>query len=128
MLIISVIQLIDSLQTWYQVPEASLDTIRSVVAMMHNISLMSVLYFAGTSNIFKYMPGFANNLFCRIDDIQDHSPMRRGFPSTHMVFGVEQTINAATYVYAKSVEQASKLSPATFLILIGEYRIKIEKS
>lgn len=71
------------------------------------------------------MLSFANKLFGRIDDIQDHSPMRRGFPSTHMVFGVEQTINAATYMYAKSVEEASKLSRATFLTLIGEYGIKI---
>lgn len=35
----------------------------------------------------------------RIDDIQDGSKLRRGFPSAHIVFGVAQTINSANYVY-----------------------------
>ena len=33
---------IDGLETWYQVPEKSLATIRDIVSMLHNASLMSV--------------------------------------------------------------------------------------
>ena len=36
---------------------------------------------------------------CRIDDIQDNSQRRRGFPTAHQVFGPAQTINSANYVY-----------------------------
>ena len=56
----------------------------------------------------------------RLDDIQDNSPMRRGFPSTHIVFGLSQTINAATYMYTKGLEVATALSPKTVAALFGK--------
>ena len=56
----------------------------------------------------------------RLDDIQDNSPMRRGSPSTHSVFGVSQTINAATYMYTKGLEAATSLSPKTVVALFGK--------
>ena len=56
----------------------------------------------------------------RLDDIQDNSPMRRGFPSTHSVFGVGQTINAATYMYTKGLEIATALSPEAVVALFGK--------
>jgi geranylgeranyl diphosphate synthase type 3 len=37
--------------------------------------------------------------FCRIDDIQDNSILRRGIPAAHTVYGVPSTINAANYVH-----------------------------
>lgn len=36
---------------------------------------------------------------CRIDDIQDGSELRRGFPAAHCVFGTAQSINSANYAY-----------------------------
>jgi geranylgeranyl pyrophosphate synthase len=48
----------------------------------------------------------------RLDDIQDGSPSRRGYPSSHMVFGISQTVNSATYAYAKCLENVMKLSKA----------------
>jgi len=56
----------------------------------------------------------------RLDDIQDNSPMRRGSPSTHSVFGVSQTINTATYMYTKGLEAATALSPKTVVALFGK--------
>ena len=47
--------------------------------------------------------------------------MRRGFPSTHSVFGVGQTINAATYMYTKGLEIATALSPGAVVALFGKY-------
>jgi len=88
-------ELIDALNTWYHVPDTSVATIRKVVEIMHNVSLM-------------------------IDDIQDGSPMRRGSPSTHVLFGVGQTLNAATNMYARSVQVATSLSRNTLNVLFEE--------
>ena len=38
-------------------------------------------------------------LYCRIDDIQDNSILRRGIPAAHTVYGVASTINAANHVH-----------------------------
>lgn len=47
----------------------------------------------------------------RIDDIEDNSPLRRGMPSAHTLFGVGQTINAANLMMFKSLKLAASLSP-----------------
>lgn len=39
------------------------------------------------------------NKCLRIDDIQDGSQLRRGFPAAHCIFGTAQSINAANYAY-----------------------------
>lgn len=49
-------------------------------------------------------------LFFRLDDIEDNSPLRRGFPATHIVFGINQTINAANLLMFKSMKAAISLS------------------
>lgn len=45
-----------------------------------------------------------------LDDIEDASPVRRGHPAAHIVFGTSQTINSATFLYAKCLESALNLS------------------
>lgn len=43
-------------------------------------------------------PNFVNvEIIYRLDDVEDGSPLRRSHPATHAVFGVAQTVNAATY-------------------------------
>ncbi|KAK8101989.1 polyprenyl synthetase [Apiospora kogelbergensis] len=84
---------IDGLEAWYHVPEKSLSVIRDIVTMLHSSSLM-------------------------IDDIQDGSQLRRGFPATHMVFGINQTINAANLIIMKALKAAESLSPLALNILI----------
>ncbi|KAJ5041497.1 uncharacterized protein L3040_005082 [Drepanopeziza brunnea f. sp. 'multigermtubi'] len=88
-------KLIDALNVWYGVPETRLSIIRHVVGVLHHVSLM-------------------------LDDIQDNSPLRRGFPSAHAVFGVSQTINAATYIYTKALQESLKLSPVSTRLLFDE--------
>ncbi|KAL8903874.1 MAG: hypothetical protein Q9207_003645 [Kuettlingeria erythrocarpa] len=67
-------QVLAVFNVWLQVDDVSFNVIDRVVGMLHNVSLL-------------------------IDDIQDGSKLRRGFPSAHIVFGVAQTINSANYVY-----------------------------
>lgn len=45
----------------------------------------------------------------RIDDIEDDSMLRRGKPAAHIVFGKAQTVNSATYLYAKGTRDLDQL-------------------
>ncbi|KOS21612.1 Geranylgeranyl pyrophosphate synthase [Escovopsis weberi] len=67
-------QVIGAFNTWLAVPPASLDIVTRVVGMLHEASLL-------------------------VDDVQDSSELRRGFPVAHSIFGVAQTINSANYIY-----------------------------
>ncbi|TGO08094.1 hypothetical protein BTUL_0226g00050 [Botrytis tulipae] len=77
--------LLDALNCWYSVPHESLEIIRHVIGIIHNTSLI-------------------------LDDIEDNSPIRRGCPSAHEVFGTSQAINSATYQYVKCLEFVMALS------------------
>lgn len=45
-----------------------------------------------------------------LDDMQDSSPLRRGKPSTHTIFGLSQTINSSSYKIAEALEEVLKLN------------------
>ncbi|TVY66137.1 Geranylgeranyl pyrophosphate synthase 2 [Fusarium oxysporum f. sp. cubense] len=75
---------IDSLNVWLDVPEDKTSVIKEVISMLHNSSLI-------------------------IDDFQDNSPLRRGKPSTHTVFGPAQAINTATYIIVKAIEKIQEI-------------------
>lgn len=45
----------------------------------------------------------------RIDDIEDESMLRRGKPAAHLVFGKSQTVNSATYLYARATRELDQL-------------------
>ncbi|GAB7349558.1 hypothetical protein MBLNU459_g0254t1 [Dothideomycetes sp. NU459] len=77
-------QAIDSLNTWLGVPSKSAELIKTIVKMLHSASLM-------------------------LDDLEDGSPLRRGKPSTHNIYGNAQTINSATYQYAQATALAAEL-------------------
>ena len=49
----------------------------------------------------------------RIDDIQDGSPLRRGFPAAHCIFGTAQSINAANYAYFLAQQELALLDNAS---------------
>ncbi|KAF3245003.1 hypothetical protein TWF192_007526 [Orbilia oligospora] len=84
--------LIDGLNIWYNAPSPQVDIIKSICEMLHRVSLV-------------------------IDDMQDNSDLRRGEPAAHMVFGVPQTINSATYLLIKCFEEASRLSPSAITVI-----------
>jgi geranylgeranyl pyrophosphate synthase len=51
-------------------------------------------------------------LYCRIDDIQDNSILRRGIPVAHSIYGIATTINAANYVLFIALERVISLNHA----------------
>lgn len=89
-------QAIDALNKWLAVPARSTARIKSIIQMLHGASLM-------------------------LDDMQDGSPLRRGQPSTHSIYGMAQTINSATYQYIQATTVASQLcNPACLRISLDE--------
>lgn len=57
----------------------------------------------------------------RLDDVEDNSPLRRGKPSTHNIYGTAQTINSATYQFTQATSLAAELSnPSCFRIFSEE--------
>ena len=77
-------QLIAAFNALLDVPADRLDVITRVVGMLHESSLL-------------------------VDDVQDSSELRRGFPVAHHIFGVAQTINSANYVYFVALQELQKL-------------------
>lgn len=88
---------IDSLNVWLEVPEASLQTIKTIVGRLHDSSLM-------------------------LDDIEDDSTLRRGHPAAHVVYGTAQTINAANYLVVLALNDLQKLqNPNSIVIFTGKW-------
>ncbi|TLD04306.1 uncharacterized protein PgNI_12057, partial [Pyricularia grisea] len=75
-------KLICALQPWVPIAHPDLEFVMSLVADIHNTSLM-------------------------LDDIQDSSALRRSSPATHTVFGIPQTINSAVYQTVHTIQRAS---------------------
>lgn len=69
---------------WMHITDDKLNTIDEIVAMLHNASLL-------------------------IDDIEDHSKIRRGKEAAHIVFGEPRTLNAANYVFFLALEKVLQL-------------------
>ncbi|XP_061083326.1 geranylgeranyl pyrophosphate synthase [Conger conger] len=69
---------------WLNVPEDKLQVVIEVTEMLHNASLL-------------------------IDDIEDSSKLRRGFPVAHSIYGVPSVINSANYVYFLGLEKVLTL-------------------
>ncbi|KAF1979080.1 geranylgeranyl pyrophosphate synthetase [Bimuria novae-zelandiae CBS 107.79] len=72
-------QLIDCFQIWLETPDSAMGVIKEVVDNLHQSSLI-------------------------LDDLEDGSQLRRGFPATHIVYGPSQAVNSATYLYVQAVE------------------------
>ncbi|SMY28204.1 unnamed protein product [Zymoseptoria tritici ST99CH_1A5] len=75
---------IDALDSWLAVPAGSSTSIKSIIGMLHQSSLM-------------------------LDDIEDDSTLRRGKPTAHTLFGTAQTINSANWVFVCAFEELRQL-------------------
>ncbi|TLS27358.1 hypothetical protein PpBr36_04217, partial [Pyricularia pennisetigena] len=75
-------KLICALHPWVPIARPELELVMSLVADIHNTSLM-------------------------LDDIQDCSTLRRSSPATHTVFGTPQTINSAVYQTVDTIQRAA---------------------
>ncbi|KFW77843.1 Geranylgeranyl pyrophosphate synthase [Manacus vitellinus] len=69
---------------WLNVPEDKIQVIIEVTEMLHNASLL-------------------------VDDIEDNSKLRRGFPVAHSIYGIPSVINCANYVYFLGLEKVLTL-------------------
>lgn len=73
-------QLIDCFNFWLNVPGHTISVLKEVIDCLHHSSLI-------------------------LDDIEDASHLRRGFPATHIVYGTGQAVNSATFLYVQAVEK-----------------------
>lgn len=88
--------LVKAFDAWLEVPPESLEVITKVVSMLHTASLL-------------------------VDDVEDNSQLRRGYPVAHSIFGVPQTINSSNYIYFCALNELQKLkSPQAVGIFVEE--------
>ncbi|KAJ4387227.1 hypothetical protein N0V93_007816 [Gnomoniopsis smithogilvyi] len=78
-------QFIDALNEWLHVPEEKVLKIKDAIRTLHNSSLL-------------------------LDDFQDNSPLRRGKPSAHNIFGPAQTVNSAVSSIMRGFGQVMEFS------------------
>lgn len=91
-------QVIDALNTWFGVPAEYIEKIKIIGNRLHNSSLM-------------------------LDDFEDQSPLRRGQPSTHCIFGAAQTVNSANFQIINALEDIRELNnPECLSIFTKEMR------
>ncbi|GKT48733.1 ophiobolin F synthase [Colletotrichum spaethianum] len=90
--------LAEALNQWLVVDDVSLDQITNIIDLLHNSSLI-------------------------LDDIEDESPLRRGLPATHMVFGRAQSINSANFMFVQAAQLARALeNPACLETFLAELK------
>jgi geranylgeranyl diphosphate synthase type 3 len=95
-------QLISSFNAFLDVPHESLEIITKVVGMLHEASLL-------------------------VDDVQDSSELRRGFPVAHNIFGVAQTINSANYIYFAALQELLKLGNQSVIPVFAEELLNLHR-
>ncbi|EHA21645.1 hypothetical protein ASPNIDRAFT_129626 [Aspergillus niger ATCC 1015] len=89
---------IDALNVWLALPDHFVSVMKSIAKTLHNASLM-------------------------LDDIEDGSPLRRGQPATHTVFGQALTINSANFVLIQAMDQVRLLEDSPCVdIFVEEMR------
>ncbi|XP_077201881.1 geranylgeranyl pyrophosphate synthase isoform X1 [Paroedura picta] len=87
---------------WLNVPEDKLQVIIQVTEMLHNASLL-------------------------IDDIEDNSNLRRGFPVAHSIYGIPSVINCANFVYFLGLEKVLTLDHADAVTVFTRQLLELHK-
>ncbi|EAW13638.1 geranylgeranyl pyrophosphate synthase spyE [Aspergillus clavatus NRRL 1] len=95
-------KLISSFNEWLKIPEQKLDIIKRVIGLLHTASLL-------------------------IDDIQDSSKLRRGFPVAHSIFGIAQTINSANFAYFWAQQELQKLGKSDALAIFTDELLRLHR-
>ncbi|POS74342.1 hypothetical protein DHEL01_v207267 [Diaporthe helianthi] len=78
-------QFVDALNQWLHVPQDKVSKIKDAIRVLHNSSLL-------------------------LDDFQDNSPLRRGKPAAHNIFGPAQTVNSAVSSIMRGFGQVMEFS------------------
>ncbi|KAK2593097.1 geranylgeranyl pyrophosphate synthetase [Conoideocrella luteorostrata] len=95
-------QLINAFNALLQVPPERLEIITKAVGMLHESSLL-------------------------VDDVQDSSELRRGFPVAHNIFGVPQTINSANYIYFVALQELQKLNNPGIISIFADELVNLHR-
>ncbi|KAM4057609.1 polyprenyl synthetase domain-containing protein [Hirsutella rhossiliensis] len=93
-------QVIAAFDAWLQVPPSSLQVITKVIAILHESSLL-------------------------LDDVQDSSELRRGFPVAHNIFGIPQTINSANYMSFVALRELQELNSPRAISVFAEELVNL---
>ncbi|KAL4931769.1 FPP/GGPP synthase family protein [Aspergillus undulatus] len=95
-------KLISAFNEWFQIPDEQLEIIKRVVGLLHVASLL-------------------------IDDIEDSSKLRRGFPVAHSIFGIPQTINSANYAYFQAQSEVLELRNCEAFRIFTEELLRLHR-
>ncbi|KAK3904150.1 hypothetical protein C8A05DRAFT_42729 [Staphylotrichum tortipilum] len=94
--------LVKAFDAWLEVPAESLEIITRAVSMLHTASLL-------------------------VDDVEDNSQLRRGFPVAHTIFGIPQTINSSNYVYFCALQEIQKLKNPKAVSIFAEELLNLHR-
>ncbi|KIK55704.1 hypothetical protein GYMLUDRAFT_205331 [Collybiopsis luxurians FD-317 M1] len=81
---------IDAVNQWLKVPENIVEQIKALTNRLHQASLL-------------------------LDDFEDSSPLRRGKPAAHTIFGAPQAINSAGYCIVKAIGELQALGASQII-------------
>ncbi|CCC12492.1 hypothetical protein SMACR_06570 [Sordaria macrospora] len=95
-------QMVKAFNAWLDVPSESLEVITKVISMLHTASLL-------------------------VDDVEDNSVLRRGFPVAHSIFGIPQTINTSNYVYFHALQELQKLKNPKAVSIFSEELLNLHR-
>ncbi|KAK1829049.1 geranylgeranyl pyrophosphate synthase [Podospora conica] len=95
-------QLVKAFDAWLEVPPESLDVITRVVGMLHTASLL-------------------------VDDVEDSSLLRRGYPVAHTIFGIPQTINSSNYIYFCALQELQRLKNHKVITIYAEELLNLHR-
>jgi geranylgeranyl diphosphate synthase type 3 len=94
--------LVKAFDAFLEVPTESLEVIAKVVSMLHTASLL-------------------------VDDVEDNSQLRRGFPVAHAIFGIPQTINSSNYVYFCALQELQRLKNPKVISIFTEELLNLHR-
>lgn len=94
--------LVKAFDAWLEVPPESLEVITKVIGMLHTASLL-------------------------VDDVEDNSQLRRGYPVAHTIFGVPQTINSSNYIYFCALQELQKLKNPKAVSIYAEELLNLHR-
>jgi geranylgeranyl diphosphate synthase type 3 len=64
-------------------------------------------------------------LYCRIDDIEDNSILRRGIPVAHSIYGVASTLNAAICLILDGLKRTHSLNHPDVITVCTEQLLNL---
>jgi len=81
---------------------------------------------------FAVLPELAHNGTIIVDDVEDSSPLRRGKPTLHLLYGIDVAVNAGNLLYflplALLFSGKKKLPEKTDFSFLGHHLFRIRRS